>query len=176
MNIILLFLIAISLSMDAFSLSLAYGTLNLPRKEINILSTIVCLYHFFMPILGMYIGEFLITILYINEKIIVLLIFSIIGFNMIFESFKKSETVHRMKKLEIITFGCAVSMDRFSIGIGINNLTSTPIIAALIFMLTSFIFTRLGLVMGVKLNNIFGKYATIFGGLTLIILGICYIL
>ena len=35
MNIILIFFIAISLSMDAFSLSLAYGTINLTKKEIT---------------------------------------------------------------------------------------------------------------------------------------------
>ena len=34
MNIILIFIIAVSLSMDAFSLSLAYGTLGLSKKEI----------------------------------------------------------------------------------------------------------------------------------------------
>ena len=36
MNIILIFIIAVSLSMDAFSLSLAYGTINLRKKDINI--------------------------------------------------------------------------------------------------------------------------------------------
>ena len=95
---------------------------------------------------------------------------------MILESFKSNENVHRMKILEMISFGFAVSIDSFSIGIGINNLTRTPIIASLIFMLTSLTFTYVGLEVGAKLNNIFGRYATIFGGLTLIILGICYIL
>ena len=48
MNIILIFIIAISLSMDAFSLALAYGTISLSKKEINILSIVVGIYHFFM--------------------------------------------------------------------------------------------------------------------------------
>lgn len=37
-------LIAISLSMDAFSLSLAYGTLNLCKKDVIKLATTVGLY------------------------------------------------------------------------------------------------------------------------------------
>ena len=41
MQIITTIIIAISLSMDAFSLSIAYGTLNLRKKEIYILSLIV---------------------------------------------------------------------------------------------------------------------------------------
>ena len=41
MSFITLILIAISLSMDAFSLSLAYGTLGIPKKQIFLLSFIV---------------------------------------------------------------------------------------------------------------------------------------
>ncbi len=70
MNIILIFIIAISLSMDAFSLSLAYGTINLNKKEINILSIIVGIYHFFMPILGMFIGTFITNFIHVGENII----------------------------------------------------------------------------------------------------------
>ena len=174
MNIILLFLIAVSLSMDAFSLAIAYGTLNLSKKEINILSLIVGIYHFFMPIIGMYIGKYILNIIRLDEDIIVLLIFSIIGLNMIIESFKKEETIKKMHLLEMISFGFAVSIDSFSIGIGLNKLTSKPIIASIIFSLVSFIFTYIGLIFGKKLNVFLGKYATILGGLTLILLGIIF--
>ena len=71
MNIILIFIIAISLSMDAFSLSLAYGTISMSKKEINVLSIIVGIYHFFMPILGMLIGSFVFNVLNINQNIII---------------------------------------------------------------------------------------------------------
>ena len=57
MELLILFTIAVSLSMDAFSLSLAYGTLNLEKKDINNLSLIVGIYHFFMPLLGLFIGN-----------------------------------------------------------------------------------------------------------------------
>ena len=173
---ILIFLIAISLSMDAFSLALAYGTNNLAKKEINFLSLIVGLYHFFMPIFGMLIGNFILNILNINESIIVLLIFSIIGLNMIMESFKPKENVKRMKLIEMLMFGLAVSIDSFSIGIGIHNLTSNVLISSLIFSITSFLFTHLGLLLGKKINNIFGKYSTMIGGIILIVLGIYYVI
>ena len=176
MNLILIFLIAISLSMDAFSLSIAYGTTNLSKHEINILSLIVGLYHFFMPILGTFVGNYILNILKINDDVIILIIFSIIGLNMILESFKTEEKLKKMKLIEMITFGFAVSLDSFSIGIGIHSLTNYVVLSSLIFSLTSLIFTYIGLLFGNKLNNYFGKYATIIGGLTLIILGVCYIL
>ena len=48
------------------------------------------------------------------------IIFSIIGLNMIIESFRKRETIKKMKLLEMIIFGFAVSIDSFSIGIGLE--------------------------------------------------------
>lgn len=176
MNIILIFLIAVSLSMDAFSLSIAYGTMNLSKRDINILSIIVGLYHFFMPILGMFIGNYVLNAINIDENIIILIIFSIIGINMILESFKSTENIKPMKLLEMLAFGFAVSLDSFSIGIGIHNLTNNVFLSSFIFSITSFIFTYIGLLFGNKLNKHFGRYATIVGGFTLIILGISYVL
>ena len=173
---ILIFIIAISLSMDAFSLALAYGTSSLTKKEINTLSTIVGLYHFFMPIFGMLLGKFIINIVHIGGDLIVLLIFSFIGINMIIESFTKEDKIDNMKLGEMILFGLAVSIDSFSVGIGINNINNNFLLCSLIFSIISAFFTFLGLILGSKLNQLVGKISTIVGGITLIILGIIYII
>ena len=176
MNIILLFLIGVSLSMDAFSLSLAYGTINLTTIEITKLSIIVGLYHFFMPILGMYFGNMVLSIIDLNQNLIVFIIFSFIGINMIFESFKKQESASRMKLYEMILFGFAVSIDSFSIGIGINKISSSSLMPSFIFSILSLFFTYIGLICGNKFNKLFGKLATLFGGLALIVIGIIYLI
>ena len=62
MHLFFLFLIAISLSMDAFSLSLAYGTLNLKKKEIHRLALMVGIFHFVMPLFGHLFGDFLLRL------------------------------------------------------------------------------------------------------------------
>lgn len=173
---ILIFIIAISLSMDAFSLALAYGTISLTKREINTLSTIVGIYHFFMPILGMIIGNFISNIIHIGGDIIVLIIFSFIGINMIIESFKNEDKVNKMKLSEMILFGLAVSIDSFSVGIGINSISNNYILCSIIFSITSFIFTYLGLILGNKLNELIGKISTLLGGITLIILGLIYVI
>lgn len=175
MNIILVFLIAISLSMDAFSLSLAYGTISLSKNDIKLLSVIVGAYHFLMPILGMLIGNFILNVLKINDNLLVFVIFLFIGISMLIESFKKGEKVKKLKITEMILFGLAVSIDSFSIGIGLNAISNNFLICSIIFSITSFIFTYIGLVLGNKLNQLIGKVATFIGGITLIILGIIYI-
>ncbi len=174
MNIILIFFIAVSLSMDAFSLSLAYGTVSLTKKEIKLLSFIVGVYHFFMPIIGMLVGSFIIKILPVSEDIITLIIFLFIGINMIIETFKKEENLKKMKIGEMILFGLAVSIDSFSVGIGINSISNNFLLCSFVFSITSLTFTYIGLILGNKLNELIGRVATILGGISLILLGIFY--
>lgn len=176
MNIILIFIIAVSLSMDAFSLALAYGTISLTKKEINTLSIVVGIYHFFMPILGMLIGNFIIKIVHVGGDLITLIIFVFIGINMIIEGIKGQEAVKQMKFGEMILFGLAVSIDSFSVGIGLNNISNNFILCSIIFSITSCVFTYLGLLLGNKLSELIGKLATLLGGITLILLGIIYVL
>lgn len=176
MSIITIIIIAVSLSMDAFSLSIAYGTLNLEQKYIKRLSTIVGIYHFIMPLLGLYIGTLMQKIIPIDSNTIVFIVLSFIGLEMIIETFKKEENVKIMTKKELMIFGLAVSIDSFSVGIGLKAISNNYILSVSIFSISSFIFTYLGLILGKKINNIIGKISTLIGGIILIIIGINYII
>lgn len=175
MSIITVIIIAISLSMDAFSLSLAYGTLNLEKKYMNLLSVIVGIYHFIMPLLGMFVGNTIIKILPIPTNIIVFIVLLFIGIEMILESFKTDRSISVMMTSELLMFGLAVSLDSFSVGIGLNGIYKNPWTSALIFSISAGIFTYLGVCLGKKINNMIGKVSTIIGGIVLIIIGIFYL-
>ena len=54
-------IVGVSLSMDAFSLALAYGTVGLSNKNKIILSIIVGCFHFFMPLMGLIFGNIITT-------------------------------------------------------------------------------------------------------------------
>ena len=168
-------LIAISLSMDAFSISLAYGKLNLCKKDVIKLATTVGLYHFLMPLIGLKVGSFLLSFLNFNPALIVFLILSFIGVQMIIESFKKETIKNILTIWEILLFGLAVSIDSFSLGISLNVISNNYILCSVIFSLFSFMFTYLGLVLGARINNLVGKASTIIGGSVLIIIGIIYL-
>lgn len=172
----LILIIAVSLSMDAFSLSLAYGTLNPEKKYIKKLSIIVSIYHFIMPLLGLTIGNILLKIIPLDPNIIVFIVLTFIGIEMIIDSFKKEDNVHLMTLKEMILFGLAVSLDSFSVGVGLETLTNNYIISVSMFSLSSFIFTYIGLTIGKKINNLIGPISAIIGGLILIIIGITYII
>lgn len=176
MSIWVIFMIAISLSMDAFSLSLAYGTLDISEKNMDLLSSIVGGYHFIMPLIGAVIGNFVLKILPIPPSIIVFVVLSFIGFQMIIESLKKQEHVKIMTNLEMLLFGLAVSIDSFSVGISLETLTTHHLLCACLFAVTSFMFTFLGLHLGKKVHQKLGKISTIIGGSILIIIGIIYVI
>lgn len=176
MELLLILIIAVSLSMDAFSLSLAYGTLNLDKKTISKLSVIVGIFHFFMPLLGMMIGTFITNIFPIAPSLLVFLILTFIGIQMIFESFKKEDYKNILNIYQLLLFGFAVSIDSFSVGIGLKSINNNFILCSSIFSICSFLFTYLGLILGKKINYIIGKVSTIIGGIVLICIGIVYFL
>ena len=81
-NLFTLFLVAIGLSMDTFSLSIVYGTIGLTKKKIWLLSIIVGLFHFVMPFLGNLIGSIVLSKLPFNPDIVVGIIFILIALEM----------------------------------------------------------------------------------------------
>ena len=171
---ITIFLIAISLSMDTFSLSLCYGTLNLSKNKVIILSIIVGIFHYFMPLIGMSIGNAIINKLIIDSKYIILIILSFIGIDMILSAIKNEEKNLLTSFIGIILFAFSVSIDSFSTGLGLKLITNEVFDAALIFSIVSALFTYAGIKLGKYLSDKYGKIANIMGGIVLIIIGIVF--
>ena len=174
MNFILVLIIAVSLSMDAFSLALAYGTVGIKKSKIITLSLIVALFHFFMPLLGLFLGSFIIKTFSINANFLTFLVLVFIGIQMIIENIKENN-VSEINIGNILFFAFAVSIDSFVVGIGLSSLTNYYIISLLLFALFSGLFTFIGLKLGNYLNILIGKIAPILGGVLLVILGISYL-
>lgn len=173
---LLIILVAIGLSMDAFSLSLAYGTMGFIKKERLLLAIIVGIYHFIMPLIGMFLGKNILSIIKISPNLIAFVILFFIGMEMIIEALGKKDDVKKIVVKDFIVFGFAVSIDSFSVGIGLEAMTSNYLLASLIFSILSFSFTLFGLNIGYKVNKILNNVAPIFGGLLLIGIGCYYLL
>ena len=159
-------LIGISLSMDAFSLSLAYGMIGISKKNIIVLSIIVAIYHFIMPLIGLTIGIFISSL--INLHIIASIILIYTGVDLILS---KEETISE-SKTSFLIFGLSVSLDSLTVGIGLNAITKVYLLSALTFSICSGIFTYLGLILGNVIGNKIGRYSKIVGGTILIIIAI----
>ena len=161
--------------MDAFSLALIYGTQNMKSKDKIILSLIVGIYHFIMPLIGLEIGSYIASKIIINTNQLVGIILSLIAIEMLISSIKEKEEKFLISIPGYMIFGLSVSIDSLTTGIGLPAITNKFLLTSSIFSITSFIFTYLGLNLGNALNKKYGKISTIFGGFILFILGIIYI-
>jgi len=174
-DFIKIIIVAIGLSMDAFSLAILYGTLNFNNRKVLTLSTSVGIFHFFMPLLGNLIGMVVLNVLPIEPNTVVGIIFLIISIEMITSLLKKEEVVDLKGMIAIILFAFTVSIDSFSVGIGLSTISSNSILAVSIFSSVSFLFTFIGLKTGGKLTEKFGKCSTLLGGIILFFVSIFYL-
>lgn len=173
-SFILVFLIAVSLSMDAFSLSLAYGMEGVHNKNKIILSLVIGIYHFIMPLIGFIFSNIITSHLIININIIASIILVIIGFDLILSNEKDNKLIFSI--VGILLFGLTVSLDSLSVGIGIKAITNNYISSFIIFALTAAFFTYLGLYLGNIINQKIGDYSKFLGGIVLIIIALVILL
>ena len=171
-GIVSLFIIAVALSMDTFSLSLGIGTCNLSKKRMILFSIIVGTMHFLMPLIGNLIGEKIVELFTINSNFLLGLILIYLALIMLVDLLKNEEKKLDLKILNMFIFAFGVSIDSFSTGLGLQAITDNMFLAVIIFSLTSLSFTYLGLLIGKYANKLLGFYATIFGVILLIIMGI----
>lgn len=177
MGIIELFILAVGLSMDAFAVSICKG---LAMEKCEYRKAAVCGIWFggfqaLMPLIGYFLGYQFRSYITAFDHWIAFVLLSVIGFNMVRESFSKEEE-DADDSLDVKTMflmALATSIDALAVGVTFAFLPNTNIVAAVSFIgvVTFFLST-----LGTKLGNIFGaKYkgkAELAGGLILIFLGI----
>ena len=177
MKYIELIIMAIGLSMDAFSLSIVYGTRMLNKKIQRFLSITVGIFHFIMPILGSIIGNFIVNYIIPNPDNLVGIIFLILSIEMLLNIKDLDKEKKDFKNLfDAFLFGFSVSIDSFSVGIALGSHNKNIIVSGIFFSTISFLFTYFGLTLGEKLTIKFGKIANVIGSILLLVLSITYFL
>ena len=160
-NILIYFVMAIGLSMDAFSLALAYGTTKIPINKKVLLSITVGIFHFFMPRLGALIGTELLLNYIAKANYLVGIIFLILAIEMLL-SRKEEKTGSITNMISIILFSFTVSIDSFSVGIALSLTTTDINSPCIIFALISTLFTFLGVELGSKIAYKFENHRLYF--------------
>lgn len=173
MEFVSILIVAVSLSMDAFSLALAYGTLGLEKNLSWKISLSVGIFHFVMPLFGMIVKYYLVHYSGMPLHFITSAIYIYLGIMLLLDSKEERRVSNLCSFKDILLFSLAVSLDSFSVGIALENYT---IVAPILYAVSSFSFTMMGLRLGKKLNSIFGKAATMVGGIIFLLLGIFHFL
>ena len=173
-----IFLIGLALSMDAFSIALSLGINNLSSIKRMLIPIVVGFMHFIMPSIGLFLGNQLFNIFNVNSKLIVSLIMFYLAFMMFIDRNKEEKKIIT-SYLSIFLFAFSVSIDSFSVGLGLSGLTDKFFLSFIIFSLCSGCITYMGLLIG-KYSVRFLKEKAVYLGililLSLAIVNLCQVL
>lgn len=175
-ELISIILIGIALSMDTFSLSLGVGLFNVSNKKALKLASIVGIMHFIMPFIGMMVGSKLLQIFEIKYDILLGFILIIIALQMIIDIIRHEEEKFNLSIIGMFVFAFGVSLDSFSLGMGLKAITDNIYMAMSVFAICSAFFTFMGVVIGRFANKLLGIYANILGAIILFVLGLMHLI
>ena len=176
MTLLNLFLIALGLSMDAFAVSVCKGLAmgKTPLRKAALAGIWFGSFQALMPLLGYLLGSRFESYITHIDHWIAFMLLSLIGGNMVKESFSKEaeKTSGTMHFKEMLLLAVATSIDALAVGITFAFLRVDILPATGLIGITTFALS----VAGIKVGSLFGtrykSLAELTGGILLILMGI----
>lgn len=169
-------LFGFSLAMDAFAVSIGKGMCiptHMHGKRVT-LSFLFGFFQFLMPVIGYFVGIQFASIIQNYDHWIIFLLLGYLGISMIREGSEEEDTSCPAK----ITIGTmmllavATSLDALAVGITFAFLSVKIWTASSIIGIITFGLSLVGVYLGRALGNMTGRYASYFGGIVLIGIGV----
>jgi len=178
MDLITIFLLAVGLGVDAFSVAIGIGAANDDGKSwqpVLRLASSFGAFQFAMPIIGWLAGLTVVGIIAHYDHWVAFALLAYVGSKMIWEALKKEEEKEandQTKGLPLLLLSIATSIDALAVGFSFSLLKTDIILPALIIGVVCFLMTGIGMLFGKGLAGIFGKKVGIVGGVVLIAIGV----
>jgi putative Mn2+ efflux pump MntP len=177
MGVVEIVLLALSLAMDAFAVSICKG---LSMKKINWKkATIIGLYfgifQAVMPIIGYCLGAAFQGIVTNIDHWIAFILLALIGGNMIREALSEDESKNCNDNVDfktMIVLAIATSIDALTVGITFAFLNVNIPMATSIIGIITFVVSLIGVKIGNKFGSKYENKAEIAGGIILILIGL----
>lgn len=176
MTFFALFLIALSLSMDAFALAVgngvAYGG---DRKQAFITALAFGLAQGMMPVAGYLLGSGFSRVIEAYDHWVAFLLLAFIGGKMIVDGLRELGRPHPVRRLTLsalLAQAVATSIDAMAVGVSFAALEVAMAPAAAIIGATTFFCCLVGGAAGARCGVALQRYAVLAGGLILILLGL----
>ncbi|MFD3446692.1 manganese efflux pump MntP family protein [Microbacteriaceae bacterium 4G12] len=172
-ELLTLVLMAFALGLDAFSVSLGMGMIQLRLRQVFYIGMTIGIFHIMMPLLGIIIGRFLTEKLGSLATLLGGILLIGLGFHIVYSTlFGEKESRIAPVGLGLILFAFSVSIDSFSVGLSLGIYGARTLATIVIFGAVSTFLTWLGLLLGRHAKRMFGVYGEVLGGAILIAFGI----
>lgn len=181
MGFLTLFLIAISLSMDAFAVSVSNSMCysRLTKGQMVATSASFGLFQGLMPLLGFFAGQALGSVMDAVDHWVVLVLLGFIGGKMIVEGIKalrnplQCPAEQSFTAKTMLAQSVATSIDALAVGVGFAAMSANIWVAAGAIALVTFLCCLVGGFFGKRFNLLLGgDWAQIVGGLVLVGIGL----
>ena len=178
MDLLSIFIIAVSLSVDSFAASVVLGASSKRVKIINVIKVafIMGFFQSMMPIIGWGVGDKFKYLISNYDHWIAFVLLGIVGGKMIYESFndgnKPENSFHISNFYLLVTLGISTSIDALVVGVGFGILKVSVFTPAIIIGVITFLFSATGVLVGKNVGAKFGSKFEIIGGVVLILLGV----
>ena len=176
MDLLSLIFTGIGLAMDASAVSIAKG-MSLPNeKNKNYALKLGLAFGIFqglMPLIGYLAGSTFSGYIQSVDHWVAFILLALIGLNMIKESReeKENEEVSGLPLKVILLLAIATSIDALAVGVSFAFLKVNIVLACSIIAIVTFILSFICVMVGKRLGSLFQKYAEIFGGIILMMIG-----
>jgi len=178
MSFIELFLLAVGLSMDAFSVSICKG---LGMRKVNWPVTFALAVAFGgfqagMPVIGWALGSQFLWLIEPVDHWIAFGLLAFIGGNMIREAIAGEDEddggpVDHIDLVELLMLAIATSIDALTVGIAFASLSVNIWLSVALIGVTTFAFSVAGVLIGNQFGMRYQKPAQVAGGIILILIG-----
>lgn len=179
MDFLMILLIAVSLAMDAFAVSVSNGVSVRGFGKAHAVKQGIYFGGFqcMMPILGWVLGSSVRTYIEAVDHWIAFGLLAVIGLNMIKESMSDEEEAGEgeLTVKVLVLQAIATSIDALAVGISFAVLQVNILQAAAIIGVVAFVFSFIGGVLGKSIGGLLQGKAELAGGIVLILIG-CKIL
>ncbi|MEK5298913.1 MULTISPECIES: manganese efflux pump MntP [Bacillus] len=172
-ELLTLSIMAFALGMDAFSVGLGMGMIQLRFRQIIYIGLVIGIFHMFMPLFGMLTGQLLSGWLGLLATYIGGALLLVLGLQMIVASIRKEDKPFIAPVgTGLVLFATSVSLDSFSVGLSLGIYGSQVWMTILLFGFFSMLLTWLGLLLGKQVRSWVGSYSGVLGGIILLAFGI----
>jgi manganese efflux pump family protein len=181
MNFFEIFLIALSLSMDAFAVCLGAGTqegTSGPRPTFR-LAFHFGLFQFLMPVIGWFAGTTVLRYITAYDQWLAFGLLVFVGIRMVRSGLDPSITGPKnspSRGWTLVLLAFATSIDALAIGLSLGLIGVTIWYPAIVIGVVTGLVSWLGILLGNRLGARFGNRMEIIGGIILILMGIRIVL
>lgn len=175
MSLFDLIMIGISLSMDAFAVSICKG---LSVRKVQLSHALICgawfgAFQAIMPSFGYFLGSRFEHLFNSVGPWVAFILLAVIGVNMVRESFGGDETVDNdFSAKAMLPLAVVTSIDAFAVGVGFAAMEANIVVAALLIGCTTFTLSAIGVKVGAAFGDKYRAVSERIGGLVLILIGL----